>query len=238
MTLGNGALFVLQTLVILALVLGCFRLGRIWLTAFVGMSAVLINLAVLKQMDLFGYAATGGNVLYAAIFFATDLLDEYWGPRAANQAVRIGFLGGLLYLASTQVILLYVPNATDFAHPAMQTLFGLVPRIVGGSLLAYLISQHLDVWLFWRIRQATGAGRLLWLRNNLSTWLSQAVDTVVFSLVAFAGVPDFPLGEVIAVTYALKVLVAVLDTPFIYLSRRFLPDELRSGAPLTVESTD
>lgn len=226
--MSNDLLFILQTLVTLGLVLACFRLGRIWLTAFIAISAVLINLAVLKQMELFGLSATGGNVFYAAIFFATDLLDEYWGPRAARQAVRIGFMAGLLYLGLTQVILLYTPAASDWAQPAMGELFGLVPRIVGGSLLAYLISQHLDVWLFWRIRRATGAGRLLWLRNNLSTWLSQAVDTLIFSLIAFAGVPDFPLLEVILITYLLKVIVAVLDTPFIYLSRRFLPAELRS----------
>lgn len=227
--MSNDLLFILQTLATLLIVLVCFRLGRIWLTAFIAISAVLINLAVLKQMDLFGLAATGGNVFYAAIFFATDLLDEYWGPKAARRAVRIGFMGGLLYLGMTQVILLYAPNASDFAQTAMRELFGLVPRIVFGSLLAYLVSQHLDVWLFWRIRKATGRGRLLWLRNNLSTWISQAVDTLLFSFIAFAGVPDFPLFEVILVTYLLKVIVAVLDTPFIYLSRRFLPAELREA---------
>jgi uncharacterized integral membrane protein (TIGR00697 family) len=225
--MGNTPLYLLQTLTVLALVLVCFRLGKIWLISFIGMAAVLINLAVLKQMNLFGLAATGGNVLYAAIFFATDLLDEYWGPREARRAVRIGFMGGLLYLGVSQLLILYSPNETDFAQGPLTELFGLVPRIVVGSLTAYLISQHLDVWLFSRIRRATGEGRL-WLRNNASTWLSQAVDTLVFSFIAFAGIPDFPLSEVILITYILKVVVAALDTPFIYLSRRFLPDELRA----------
>ncbi len=223
----NNLLFILQTLGTLGVALICFRLGRVWLTGFIAISAVLINLAVLKQMDLFGMSATGGNVFYAAIFFATDLLDEYWGPKAANRAIRIGFLAGVLYMGMTQIILLYTPNATDFAQPAMVELFGIVPRIVMGSLIAYLVSQHLDVWLFWRIREATGRERFLWLRNNLSTFLSQAVDTLIFSLIAFYGVPDFPLLEVILITYLLKVIVAVFDTPFIYLSRFFLPKELR-----------
>ncbi len=225
--MSNDLLFILQTLGTLIVALICFRLGRVWLTGFITVCAVLINLAVLKQMELFGLSATGGNVFYAAIFFATDLLDEYWGPKAAGRAVRIGFMGGLLYLGMTQVILLYTPNATDFAQPAMLELFGIVPRIMLGSLLAYLISQHLDIWLFSRIREATGRERFLWLRNNLSTFLSQAVDTLVFSLIAFYGLPNFPLIEVILVTYLLKVIVATLDTPFIYLSRYFLPDELR-----------
>lgn len=225
--MSNNALFILQTLGTLGVALICFRLGRVWLTGFIAVCAVLINLAVLKQMELFGLAATGGNVFYAAIFFATDLLDEYWGPKAASRAVRIGFMGGILYLGMTQIILLYTPNATDFAQPAMIELFGIVPRIVMGSLIAYLLSQHLDIWLFSRIKEATGRDRFLWLRNNLSTFLSQAVDTLIFSLIAFYGIPDFPLLEVILITYLLKVIVAVLDTPFIYLSRFFLPAELK-----------
>jgi uncharacterized integral membrane protein (TIGR00697 family) len=224
--MGNTLLYLIQTVITLALVLTCFRLGKAWLVGFVSMAAVLINLAVLKQMQLFGLAATGGNVLYASIFFATDLLDEYWGPREAQRAVRIGLLGGLLYLGVTQMLLLYAPNASDFGDAPMRQLFGLVPRIVLGSLTAYAISQHLDVWLFERIRRRTGEDHL-WLRNNGSTWFSQAVDTLVFHVIAFAGVPDFPLWEVSLITYLLKVVVAAFDTPFIYLSRRFLPGELQ-----------
>ncbi len=231
----NALLYLTQTLVTLLLVLVCFRLGRAWLTGYVAMAAVLMNLLVMKQMRLFGLDATGGNVLYASIFLATDLLAEHWGTRDARRAVRIGFLGGLLFLVSTQFILRYaplpvdpaVPGSGDFAQPHMEALFGFLPRIVLGSLTAYLLSQHLDVWLFERIRQRTG-GRHLWLRNNGSTWISQAVDTVVFYGIAFYGI--FPIAAPILFTWLLKIVVAAIDTPFIYLSHRLVPAREGSGS--------
>ena len=222
--MSNGAIYILQTLGTLAVVLLCFRMGRIWLMSYMAMAAVMMNLVVVKQMSLFGLDATGGNVLYASLFLATDLLSEHWGAKEARRAVRIGFLGGLFFLVTIQVMLRYAPSEFDMAQSAMASLFGFLPRIVLGSLLAYLVAQHLDVWVFHRIRAVTGE-RHLWLRNNLSTWISQAVDTTVFYSVAFLGV--FPILEAILFTWLLKILVAAMDTPFIYLSHRFLPEELR-----------
>ena len=231
--MSNTLLYLAQTMLTLALVLLCFRLGKIWLVSYVATAAVLMNLVVIKQMRLFGLDATGGNVLYASIFLSTDLLAEHWGSREARRAVRIGFMGGLLFLATTQIILRYAPlpadpafpGSGDFAQPYMENLFGFLPRIVLGSLVAYLLAQHLDVWLFERIRKATG-GRHLWLRNNGSTWISQAVDTVTFYGIAFYGV--FPIAGPIFFTWLLKIFVAAVDTPFIYLSHRFVPAELRN----------
>ena len=82
----------------------------------------------------------------------------------------------------------------------------------------------MDVWLYHRIHRLTG-DRWLWLRNNGSTWASQALDTCVFYTIAFWGV--FPIGEPILFTWLLKIIVAALDTPFLYMGRRLLPEELR-----------
>lgn len=227
--MSNGLIYILQALGTLALVLACFRLGRAWLTGYVAMAAVLMNLVVVKQITLFGLNATGGNVLYASIFLATDLLSEHWGPRRARRAVHVGLMGGLFFLVTVQVMLLYAPNEYDVAQPHLRGLFQFLPRIVLGSLAAYLAAQHLDVWLYHRLRRLTG-DRHLWLRNNGSTWISQAVDTVVFYSIAFLGV--FPIGEAILFTWLLKILVAALDTPFLYLSRRMRPLELREQRPV------
>ncbi len=219
----NGIIYLLQTLGTLALVMFCFRMGRVWLMSYMAMATVMMNLVVVKQMSLFGLDATGGNVLYASLFLATDLLSEHWGAKEARKAVRIGFMGGLFFLVTLQVMLRYSPGEFDVAQPHMQAIFGFLPRIVLGSLAAYLTAQHLDVWLYHRIRRATG-DRALWLRNNGSTWISQAVDTVVFYCIAFWGV--FPIGEAILFTWILKILVAALDTPFLYLAHRLKPREL------------
>jgi uncharacterized integral membrane protein (TIGR00697 family) len=82
------------------------------------------------------------------------------------------------------------------------------------------------VWAFHAIRQRTG-GRLLWLRNNASTVVSQLLDSAIFCTIAFWGL--FPVNvfwEIMLSTYVIKVAVAALDTPFIYLARRMF----RSGS--------
>jgi uncharacterized integral membrane protein (TIGR00697 family) len=101
----------------------------------------------------------------------------------------------------------------------LREVFSVMPRVVIASLVAYLVSQHHDIWAFAFWKQKT-SGRYLWLRNNASTFVSQLADSVVFTLIAFLGV--FETGiliQIIATTYVLKLIVAVIDTPFLYLSR-------------------
>lgn len=227
----NEVYFFLQTLVTLSAVLAAARLGRVWLTALLCVMLVLMNVFVLKQMVLFGMTVTGGNVLYAAVFLSTDLLAEHWGRRSAYRAVRIGFCASVFFVVMGSMILLYEPASGDWANPALQTLFTPMWRVVFASMFTYLLVQHLDVWLFGWIRKRTG-GRYLWLRNNGSTCVSQAVDTVLFTVLAFAGQPGFALGQIILFTYVVKVVVAFLDTPFIYLSKTpfFRPRDMEESA--------
>jgi hypothetical protein len=214
--MNNEILFILMSLVSLGFVLLAFRLGKPYLIGLIAADVILMNIFVVKGMYLFGLAATGGNVLYASIFLATDILCEHWGKKEATRAVRIGFFVSLFFLAMSQFILKFIPADYDFAQGALETLFTLTPRIVLGSMAAYLVSQHLDVWLFHKIKEKTG-DKMLWLRNNGSTFVSQLVDSVIFTVIAFAGV--YPLLELIVFTYIIKIIVAVLDTPFIYLAR-------------------
>ena len=82
-----------------------------------------------------------------------------------------------------------------------------------GSLVAYVVSQNWDVRVFHKLKEMTG-GRHLWLRNNVSTMTSQALDTVIFITIAFYGV--LPVVPLIIGQYIVKLLIAALDTPFIY----------------------
>lgn len=216
-----------MSLVSLGFVLLAFRLGKAYLIGMIVACAILMNIFVVKGMYLFGLAATGGNILYASIFLATDILGEYWGKKAAHKAVMIGFFASVFFLISSQFILNFVPADFDIAQSAFKTIFTLTPRIVIGSMIAYLISQNLDVWFFIKIKEKTG-GKHLWLRNNASTWTSQLVDSIIFTVIAFAGV--YPhIFQLILFTYIIKVIVAFLDTPFIYLSRQLKPRELRKN---------
>ncbi|MDD4351560.1 MAG: queuosine precursor transporter [Candidatus Gracilibacteria bacterium] len=217
--MSNNIIFIIYSIVALGGSLFSFKMGRIWLCAYIAACVVLMNIFVLKQMTLFGMAVTGGNVLYSSIFLSSDLLTEHYGKKVALQAVRIGFFISVFFVIASQFILLFHPNEFDFIQDSFLEIFSLTPRIVAASMLSYLLSQHLDVYLFEKIKDLS-KGRYLWLRNNLSTFLSQAVDSVFFTLAAFYGVfANNVIWQIILFTYLVKLIVALLDTPFIYLSK-------------------
>jgi len=223
----NSVWFIVWVIVCLAFVLTAFRLGKHWLFGMVVANAILANIFVVKGMYLFGLAATGGNAVYASIFLATDILAEHYGPKAAREAVFLGFFASIFFLAGSQIILAFQPAEYDIAQDSFKTIFSLTPRIVIGSMVAYLISQNLDIWLFHSIRRKTG-GRMLWLRNNASTFISQFIDSIIFTVIAFWGV--YPqLAQMILFTWLVKIVVAVCDTPFIYLAAYFSPHEKWAG---------
>jgi len=104
-------------------------------------------------------------------------------------------------------------------HEATATLFNFTPRFVIGSLLAYFLSQRFDVWIFHVLKTRT-QGRHLWLRNNISTILSQGIDTIIYGLVVWWGIVDlFTAMQLALAKYFFKVIIAIIDTPFIYLAR-------------------
>lgn len=225
--MSNEVLFILWTLISITGILAAFRLGgKLALFGMVGVYIVLANIFVTKQITLFGYAATGGNALYGALFLATDLINEHYGRKEAQKAVWFGWASAFLFMVTSQAFLIFTPSANDFVHDAMKTIFALAPRIVIASLIAYIISQTHDVVAYNMWRKKT-AGKHLWLRNNASTAVSQLIDSLLFALVAFWGLFDAKvLFEIVATTYFLKLLVAAMDTPFMYLSYRFRPKEL------------
>ena len=197
--------------------------GRYGLYGVIVFSLLLANIQGPKLTTILGLQTSMGVILYSSIFFATDLLSEKFGRREAQRAVLLGFAVSVMLVALTQVGLLYQPTSDPQTaayalriHEAMADLFDYTPRFVFGSLLAYLLSQSFDVWVFHRIRNATGA-KHLWLRNTGSTLLSQVIDTLIYGLVVWWGIVDFVTAlQLAAAKYVFKFGIAVIDTPFIY----------------------
>ncbi len=198
--------------------------GRTGLYIVITYSIILCNIQVLKQVQLFGLDATLGNVLYAGIFLATDMLSEFYGKRDAQRGVIIGFAATVIMALFMQIALFFEPNAFDEVDPSLRVVFGLVPSIVAASLLAYLCSQFHDVFLYHKLKKLT-RGRHMWLRNNLSTISSQLIDSLVFTGVAtwLGAFPPEAFWTIFLVAYVIKVIVAACDTPFLYLARRLKP---------------
>jgi uncharacterized integral membrane protein (TIGR00697 family) len=206
------------------LILGVFRMGKEYIYGMIAVLAVLMNIFVLKPFEIFGLTTYGGNILYGCIFFCTDLLAEHYGKKEALKAVRIGFISLILYFIASQYYLHLETNfdieGAEAVQSALTTIFAPAWGIVLASLSAFLISNILDVHIYDWIHKKTGS-RHLWLRNNASTFFSQLVDTITFTFIAAAfGIFDWKIvGDIILFAYIFKILVAALDTPFLYLSR-------------------
>ena len=154
---------------------------------------VATNFLVQWQVSFWRFTITVGLLVYPITFLVTDYVSEIYGKQVAGRLVWVGFFFA------------FVPSVF------LSTL-----QITLGSMLAYLLAQFHDVWAFHWWRQRTN-GRYLWLRNNASTAVSQLLDTVIFSTVAFYGVLE--VDTIIAIMYSeypIKLLYALLDTGPLY----------------------
>jgi hypothetical protein len=169
----------------------------------------------------------GAALAYALTFFASDCYSELYGKRAAQAMVNLGFLMNFVLLALVwSTIAAPVSPTSPVDASQFERVLAASTNVVAGSLLAYLVSQNWDVVVFHRIREATD-GEMLWLRNVASTATSQLIDTVIFVGVAFAVAPAVlgvgpqleppALAALVVGQYLLKLLIAVVDTPFVYL---------------------
>ncbi|MEM0203029.1 MAG: queuosine precursor transporter [Archaeoglobaceae archaeon] len=199
--------------------------GKAGLFAWVAIAVVIANIQVTKIIEVFGLVTAMGNVVYGSTFLATDILTERYGVREARKAVLLGFFVMVFATIIMQLTILFEPHESDTISPAMAQVFQFMPSAMVASLTAYIISQFHDVWAFEMWKKRT-QGRFLWLRNNASTMVSQFIDNVTFTLLFFVVFnPEFlvALGwkgifEIFITSYAMKFVVALLDTPFMYLN--------------------
>ncbi len=161
-----------------------------------------------------------GILPYPITFLITDLISEIFGQKKANQVVVAGIFAsffsiGILLLAD------FVPaiQSSPIDNETFSQVFSLSPLAVLASMIAYLFAQFIDIKLYHYWKKVT-QGKHLWLRNNFSTFASQFLDTftVILLLCLFGVLPwDLFLGLVVS-GFIFKVLVAAIDTPFLYLS--------------------
>lgn len=222
----NELLWLAMLLANFLLIIFAYKLFGKWgLIMWIPVSVIVANIQVVQTVKLFGLAATLGNIVYATSFLVTDILSENYGKQEAKKAVWIGFFSLISMTLLMNLALYFKPlEGDEFAlitHEATSTIFKLMPRIAVASLIAYLLSQRHDVWAFHLWKKRFHKDHQLWLRNNLSTMVSQLIDSSVFVLIAFYGVFETEvLLEIFITTYFLKWIVAAADTPFVYWARR------------------
>ncbi len=167
----------------------------------------------------FNFELSVGILPYPITFLITDIISEIYGKKKANQVVVAGifasfFSMGIILVANYTVAI----ESSPVNNELFSKVFGLSPIAVLASMMAYLFAQFIDIRIyhFWKRKTE---GRHLWLRNNFSTFSSQFIDTftVIALLCSFEVLPWSLFGTLLISGFLFKILVALLDTPILYL---------------------
>ena len=194
------------------------------------MAVIIGNIQVLKTVDFF-YSPEPvalGTILFSSTYLCTDILSEHFGKDKAQKNVLISFVSFLFVTIVMLVTIGFNPSSNDWVQDSLENIFTPMSRFFIASMIAYLVSQYFDVWIYSTIKNLT-MNRFLWLRNNLSTILSSLIDNTVFSILAWIILNPNPetFYNVIMIyilgTYILRIFIAFIDTPFMYLSKIVLP---------------
>ena len=222
----NELLLIGSVIVIYGAVLLAYRLfGKSGLYVMTPIATILANIELLILIEGFGMEQTLGNVMFASTYLATDILSENESKKAATKAVWLGVFTSVLMLVFTQYWLLYTPSSNDWASGHISSIFSTTPRMILASFLGYVISQRFDVWLYHKwwdfTTKKTGKRKaFLWLRNNGSTLISQLVNTIIFTSVAFWNMYDVKTFISIMISsYLIYIFTSLLDTPVVYIAR-------------------
>jgi len=205
-------------------------LAALFITSLITAQLIAVKLLVVPFPS--SVPVVGGSVLvpagvlaYAVTFFASDCYAELYGRRPAQLMVNIGFGMNFVLLALVWLAIAAPGSPAGVDPAAFETVLGLSTNIVIGSLAAYIVSQNWDVIAFHAIGDRTD-GEHLWLRNLGSTGTSQLIDTTIFVGMGFflmpsalgigQALPGGVLLQLIVGQYIIKLLIALLDTPFVY----------------------
>ncbi|WNF19175.1 queuosine precursor transporter [Staphylococcus warneri] len=210
-------------LVTFILMVAMYRMfGKQGLLAWVAIGTIIANIQVIKTVEIFGISATLGNVMFASIYLATDILNDIYGRKVAKRAVWLGFSSTLVMIIVMQMSLHFIPAPEDTAQNAFHAIFDVVPRIALGSIVSYIIGQHVDVFIFSLIKKLFSSDKTFIIRAYGSTIISSIIDTALFVSIAFIGsLPGMTVFEIFITTYVLKLVSTIFNVPFGYIAKSF-----------------
>ncbi len=197
---------------------------------------ILSNLFSAKMVPLpiFGhFAIPAGLITYPLTFLISDLVTEFFGLTKAKRMVYLTLGMNLVAFALLEVVLL-LPSQNLNEHEAFQSVLGLGGLRIVSSLTAFTIAQLVDIQMYALIKRWTGF-RFLWIRANGSTWVSQAIDTLVIDLLYLYWGIGMALPEVVPImlfSLAYKFSFALTATPLFYLTVFFIKKRKESAGRL------
>lgn len=209
--------------------------GAAGLYIYISIAIIAANVQVLKvvKFSVFDKPVALGTILFATTYICTDILNEFYGKKAARKSIYLGFMAMFLMTVFMLLTLGFKPLEPEQAkgmewglenHTHIAGVFLSSPAILLAGMISYLCSQLNDVWLYSFFKKLT-KGKYIWFRNNAAAAISAFIDDVIFSVLAWVVFAEEPLeagvlwGTYILGTYALRLVVAIVDTPVIYLAK-------------------
>ncbi len=196
-----------------------FIVGALFICALVVSNLIFQKFFSWDFFGVYTFEISVGILPYPITFLMTDLVSEVYGKKKANQLVTAGIFASLFSL-----LIIYTAQgvpATSWSpigDELFSDVFGATAIAVFASMMAYLLAQYIDIHIYHFWKRIT-KGKHLWLRNNFSTFLSQFIDTftVLLLLCSFDEIAWDRFGALLLSGFLFKVLVAAIDTPFLYL---------------------
>ena len=217
MNILYGFINILVTFTLVILIEKLFKKEGLYV--WLSIATILANLTVCKMIDVFSFTTSLGNVLFASTFLATDIMSEKYSKEDAKRGVYISIFSGITFIIITQLTLLFIPSSDDVVNEAMKTLFAISIRTTAASMLMFFVSNMMDIHLYNKLKDKYP--NKLWLRNNVATILCNCIENYFFNTLAFIGI--FPMSVIISIattTTIIEIVIAVCDTPFLYLSKK------------------
>ena len=215
----NILISVIYLILSFTITLLCYKnYGKFGLYIWMCLLVIISNIQTIKLSEIFGLTVSLGNISYGALFLTTDILNEKYGKKSADTSIKLSFITMIIFTILMFLFLKYEPSKSDFSQNALLTIFNYIPRITIGSLIAYITSQKCDTFLYNKIKEKY---HKVWISNNVSTFISQVIDTLLFVGISFSGIMSIKeIGQLILTMLSFKWIIAIFDTPFMLLSTK------------------
>lgn len=213
-------IFLLTNLTFLFIVASFLR-ERAWMFGVILLNAFLVSIFGSKLVDIFGFITSAGNIPYAIIFLATQiLLIKEKKEKDVYQIIffYVAFIAMFVILTQMLVAFVAMPESLN-VNVALNEVFLASPHTAGASILAYIFAQkiHITVFLWLKKRMKN---KQLWLRSLAAAGIGQGVDSILFFTVVFSGSSQQVLTEAVITGWVMKTFVACVGVPYLYVITR------------------
>lgn len=201
----NEFIFFLETLAIISFSFLALKLGKEALITWITLQAIVANLFIIKQIDLFGLQVTASDAFAIGSLLSLNFLQEYFGQQIAKKATWICFSCLIFFAMISQLHLLFKPSVADSTHEAFLTILSPSLRLFTASMAVFFVVQQIDIRVFSFLKERFKTTSLV-LRAPLSLLVSQTLDTFLFSFVGLYGLVS-SLFDIIVMSLIIKWIV-------------------------------